>query len=65
MATRIPALRSPPIAFAHRGARAHARENTGIAPNVFECAESKTFYLCGCKASNNAPFCDGTHATLE
>ena len=28
MATRIPALMVPPIAFAHRGARAHARENT-------------------------------------
>ena len=28
MGTRIPALLSPPIAFAHRGARAHARENT-------------------------------------
>jgi glycerophosphoryl diester phosphodiesterase len=26
--TRIPALRKPPIAFAHRGARAEARENT-------------------------------------
>lgn len=26
--TRIPALRTPPIGFAHRGARAHARENT-------------------------------------
>lgn len=28
MTTRIPALRQPPIAFAHRGARAHAPENT-------------------------------------
>jgi len=28
MGTRIPALLVPPIAFAHRGARAHARENT-------------------------------------
>ena len=28
MKTRVPALLSPPIAFAHRGARAHARENT-------------------------------------
>jgi glycerophosphoryl diester phosphodiesterase len=26
--TRLPARRSPPIGFAHRGARAHARENT-------------------------------------
>jgi glycerophosphoryl diester phosphodiesterase len=26
--TRIPSLRKPPIAFAHRGARAHAPENT-------------------------------------
>lgn len=28
MATRLPAQRVPPIGFAHRGARAHARENT-------------------------------------
>ena len=28
MATRLPALLSPPIGFAHRGARAHANENT-------------------------------------
>ena len=28
MATRIPALLDPPIGFAHRGAKAHARENT-------------------------------------
>ncbi len=28
MATRIPALRVPPIGFAHRGASAHAQENT-------------------------------------
>src|SRR5689334_15712373 len=25
---RLPSLRTPPIAFAHRGARAHAPENT-------------------------------------
>src|SRR3954452_21055341 len=28
MATRLPSLRRPPISFAHRGARAHAPENT-------------------------------------
>jgi glycerophosphoryl diester phosphodiesterase len=28
MAPRLPSLRRPPIGFAHRGARAHARENT-------------------------------------
>ncbi len=28
MPTRLPSLRKPPIAFAHRGARAHAPENT-------------------------------------
>src|ERR671919_129283 len=28
MPTRVPALRTPPIAFAHRGARAQAPENT-------------------------------------
>lgn len=28
MSTRVPAIKQPPIAFAHRGARAHAPENT-------------------------------------
>ena len=28
MSTRLPSLRNPPIGFAHRGARAHALENT-------------------------------------
>jgi glycerophosphoryl diester phosphodiesterase len=28
MPTRVPATLTPPLAFAHRGARAHARENT-------------------------------------
>jgi glycerophosphoryl diester phosphodiesterase len=28
MAPRLPSIRRPPIGFAHRGARAHARENT-------------------------------------
>ena len=28
MQQRLPSLLDPPIAFAHRGARAHARENT-------------------------------------
>jgi glycerophosphoryl diester phosphodiesterase len=28
VSTRLPSLRRPPIAFAHRGARAHAPENT-------------------------------------
>src|SRR3954447_5733934 len=28
MVTPLPSLRQPPIAFAHRGARAHAPENT-------------------------------------
>ena len=28
MPTRLPSLRQPPIGFAHRGARAHAPENT-------------------------------------
>jgi glycerophosphoryl diester phosphodiesterase len=28
MPTRVPAALTPPLAFAHRGARAHARENT-------------------------------------
>ena len=28
MPTRLPSLQHPPIGFAHRGARAHAPENT-------------------------------------
>ncbi len=28
MSTRLPSLRRPPIGFAHRGARAHSRDNT-------------------------------------
>ena len=28
MSTRVPAIIAPPYAFAHRGARAHAPENT-------------------------------------
>ena len=28
MPTRLPSLRRPPIGFAHRGAKAHAPENT-------------------------------------
>jgi len=31
---RLPSIRRPPIAFAHRGARAHARENTLEAFNL-------------------------------
>lgn len=35
MALRLPSLRNTPIGFAHRGARAHARENT---PEAFDLA---------------------------
>ncbi len=34
MSTRLPSLRNPPITFAHRGARAHAPENTLEAFNL-------------------------------
>ena len=31
----------------------------------FEAEESGDAYLCMCKHSKNAPYCDGTHAKLK
>jgi CDGSH-type Zn-finger protein len=31
---------------------------------AFTAEESKTAYLCGCKHSKNAPYCDGAHKAL-
>jgi CDGSH-type Zn-finger protein len=30
----------------------------------FECAETGTVFLCGCKRTGDRPYCDGTHETL-
>ena len=30
----------------------------------FKAEESKTVYLCQCKHTKNAPYCDGSHASL-
>ena len=35
-----------------------------FAPMKFEAEESKLLYFCGCKASQNKPFCDGSHKKL-
>ncbi|KAJ3079062.1 hypothetical protein HK102_004054, partial [Quaeritorhiza haematococci] len=36
-------------------------KGTGFKPKQFTVEEKKTYYLCGCKLTENAPFCDGTH----
>jgi CDGSH-type Zn-finger protein len=30
----------------------------------YEAAEDKTLFFCGCKATGNAPLCDGAHNGL-
>jgi CDGSH-type Zn-finger protein len=35
-----------------------------MAPMGFTAEKTDTVYLCGCKTSNNAPFCDGSHKAL-
>ena len=35
-----------------------------FAPMKFEAEESKLLYFGGCKASQNKPFCDGSHKKL-
>ena len=36
-----------------------AHVGTGIEPIVFVAPLSATFYMCGCKRSDNAPYCFG------
>ena len=33
-------------------------------PNVFVAGKSGTAFLCGCKITENLPYCDGTHNTI-
>jgi CDGSH-type Zn-finger protein len=43
---------------------AHARENTGMKPQICSFAKTETVYLCGCKHTKNGPYCDGSHNSL-
>lgn len=37
---------------------------TSFLPHRFVAEESGTFNLCGCKATDDPPFCDGMHNML-
>ncbi|NER82355.1 MAG: CDGSH iron-sulfur domain-containing protein, partial [Leptolyngbya sp. SIO1D8] len=37
---------------------------TGFKPLKFTIEEKKTVAVCQCKQTGNAPFCDGSHASL-
>ena len=39
-------------------------KGTGLTPLKFAVTEQNKAYLCGCKQTKNAPYCDGTHKTL-
>jgi CDGSH-type Zn-finger protein len=41
-----------------------SHQGTGLAPVKFTLAEPKMVYLCGCKQTKTAPFCDGTHKSI-
>jgi len=41
-----------------------SHKGTGLGPKKVEITEAKTVAWCACKHSQNAPFCDGTHAEL-
>ncbi|MFQ5591276.1 MAG: CDGSH iron-sulfur domain-containing protein [Phycisphaerae bacterium] len=43
---------------------AHARQNTGVTPIVYEVERAGTKAVCQCHQSGNLPWCDGTHSTL-
>ncbi|TPX34732.1 hypothetical protein SmJEL517_g02719 [Synchytrium microbalum] len=38
-----------------------SHKGTEFKPKAFKVEETKDYYLCGCKLTGNAPFCDGTH----
>ena len=33
-------------------------------PTAFTAEKTETVFLCGCKHTANAPYCDGTHTKL-
>ncbi len=35
-----------------------------MAPRAFTAENTATAWLCGCKQSKNAPYCDGSHKSL-
>jgi CDGSH-type Zn-finger protein len=41
-----------------------AHKGTEFKSLKFEVEEETTFYLCGCKQTGTAPFCNGTHNSL-
>ena len=50
---------SPPISRS-----ATAAQGSGMFPKPYTAEKEGTAYLCGCKATKNAPLCDGTHKSL-
>ena len=38
-----------------------SHKDTGFSPLRFDADKSETVYFCGCKATGNAPRCDGSH----
>ncbi len=41
-----------------------SHESTGIEPLTFVAARTETAMLCGCKGTDDPPYCDGTHNIL-
>ena len=41
-----------------------SHEGTSFVPLQFTVDHTGTFNLCGCKATDDEPFCDGTHNVL-
>jgi CDGSH-type Zn-finger protein len=39
-----------------------SHKGSGKAPVKFTLAEDKKVWLCDCKRTGNAPYCDGTHS---
>lgn len=42
-----------------------AQYNLTMKPVLFQVAETKEYWLCNCKQTNNRPFCDGSHRNPE
>jgi len=38
--------------------------NTKFRPHRFTVEETKEYYMCNCKQTDNRPFCDGAHKKL-